>query len=339
MAKPMVLLLDDEPVILDALHSALKPEFDVERAATIPEAVEKIKAAKRVVEVAIVDMKLGEDWEGGLKAIHEIRALYEPPEVVVLTAYGSQENTVKCMEAGAFSYVEKSGRIVDGEVTDKLIKAIRRASESREFRLGVKVATEAIVALDMLEVLVKSERFGWDLGKALIHDLRGLITSIGEKYGLQRVSGLGDIYLLAYGNPDSQDVEVGVANALEASFELLDRLADRNQDLPEHRIINVDFAVHFGEVDIIKGDRGGPIIAFARRLAEISRETVKNNPNRQMEPEAFPDQNYVLCSETVKKIVEKRTLDFTMFSVGEFELRNFPDLHKIYLIQRKSPTA
>lgn len=335
MAKPLVLLLDDNLAILEALPLDLEPEFDVECAATVPEAVEKIKAAKGAVDVAIVDMKLGEDWEGGLKAIQEIRALYEPPEIIVLTAYGSKENAIKCMAAGAFSYVEKSGRIGDGEVTDALIKTIRRALEIREFRLDVKVALEAIVVLDMLEVIVKIERFGWYAGRELMHDLRQFIISVGEKHELQHRGGLGDSYLLTYGPKDSQDAELGVVNALEASFELLDVLATRNQEAPDEHPINVSFALHFGEVDVIKGERGGPNISFTFRLRDVSREIVENHQNRQMESETFPMKNYVLCSETIKEIIERRRLNFSTLLVGSFELKNFPGSHKVYLVSRQ----
>jgi len=134
MAKPFVLLLDDDPAILDSVPMKLRREFDIECASTLGEALEKMKATKGAVDVAVVDMWLGEDQEGGLKAIREIRSLGSAPEIIVLTAYGSQQNIIKCMEAGAFSYVEKSGRTVENGVTGLLVATIRRALETRTLK-------------------------------------------------------------------------------------------------------------------------------------------------------------------------------------------------------------
>ncbi|MBI1925277.1 hypothetical protein HYR99_13630, partial [Candidatus Poribacteria bacterium] len=138
-----------------------------------------------------------------------------------------------------------------------------------------------------------------------------------------------------YGPKDLQDAELGVVNALEASFELLDVLATRNQEAPDEHPINVSFALHFGEVDVIKGERGGPNISFTFRLRDVSREIVENHQNRQMESETFPMKNYVLCSETIKEIIERRRLNFSTLLVGSFELKNFPGSHKVYLVSRQ----
>ncbi len=134
MDKPLVLLLDDERRIREALPLELEPKFEVICTATLREAIEKIESSERAVDIALVDMRLGDDWEGGLKAIRAIHSLLEPPEIIVLTAYGSQENTVKCMEAGAFSYVDKSGRSPGAGGTELLIATIRRALEKRAFQ-------------------------------------------------------------------------------------------------------------------------------------------------------------------------------------------------------------
>ena len=149
MAKPLVLLLDDDPAMTDAVSLDLEPAFDVICATGVDECVDRIGSARGAVDVAVIDMWIETDREGGLEAIRRIRALESPPECVVLTAYGTQPNIVKCMEAGAFSYVEKSGRIAD-DTTGLLVTAINRALETRHLK-QLEAAQEQIKADERLK--------------------------------------------------------------------------------------------------------------------------------------------------------------------------------------------
>ncbi len=149
MAKPLVLLLDDDPAMIDAVSLDLEPAFDVICVTGVDECVDRIGNARGAVDVAVIDMWIETDREGGLNAIRRIRALESPPECVVLTAYGTQPNIVKCMEAGAFSYVEKSGRIAD-DTTGLLITAINRALETRHLK-QLEAAQEQIKADERLK--------------------------------------------------------------------------------------------------------------------------------------------------------------------------------------------
>ena len=149
MAKPLVLLLDDDPAMIDAVSLDLESVFEVICVNGVDECVERIGNARGAVDVAVVDMWIEANREGGLEAIRRIRALESPPECVVLTAYGTQPNIVKCMEAGAFSYVEKSGRVAD-DTTGLLITAINRALETRHLK-QLEAAQEQIKADERLK--------------------------------------------------------------------------------------------------------------------------------------------------------------------------------------------
>ncbi len=144
MTKPLVLLLDDDTAMLDAVTLDLERTFDVICASGVEECVDKIRDARGAVEVAVVDMWIETDREGGLEAIQGIRACESPPECIVLTAYGTHANIVRCMEAGAYSYVEKSGRAAD-DATGLLITTIHRAVETRRLK-QLEAAQEQIKA-------------------------------------------------------------------------------------------------------------------------------------------------------------------------------------------------
>ncbi len=144
MTKPLVLLLDDDTAMLDAIVLDLERAFEVICATSVEECVAKIRDARGAVEAAVVDMWIETEQEGGLDAIRGVRACESPPECIVLTAYGTHANVVKCMEAGAFSYVEKSGRAAD-DATGLLITTIHRAVETRRLK-QLEAAQEQIKA-------------------------------------------------------------------------------------------------------------------------------------------------------------------------------------------------
>jgi len=144
MTKPLVLLLDDDTAMLDAVTLDLGRAFDVVCATGVEECIDKIGQARGAVEVAVIDMWIETEREGGLEAIRRARACDSPPECIVLTAYGTHSNIVKCMEAGAFSYVEKSGRAAD-DTTGLLTTTIRRAVETRRLK-QLEAAQEQIKA-------------------------------------------------------------------------------------------------------------------------------------------------------------------------------------------------
>jgi len=160
-----------------------------------------------------------------------------------------------------------------------------------------EVVTEAIVVVDLVESTLTSNLFGWyAVGRQAIRDLRALIGEVGERRGLRCLRSTGDGYLLTFHDP--QSAERAALRAVEAVFELLNRVAHRNREVPEERALNLRCAVHLGEVDIVSNDREGPHVSLAFRLEEISRASLPAALN-PIPPEQFPLQNYVLCSEEV----------------------------------------
>lgn len=199
---------------------------------------------------------------------------------------------------------------------------------------GVLFATEAIAVVDIVGATERSVRYGWNtVGRELMRDLRELINSIEKQYGIKCRKSTGDGYLLAYRN--SQSADLGAVNAVKASFDLLDRLKNRNQNSPEQQVLNVRFAIHFGEVDVVEGDREGLNVSYTFRLESIDREKVKEAMNA-MPSEDFPLENYGLCSEQVAEIIKERCPNFCTSLVGLFKLKGFPGHGEVYLVSRKS---
>jgi two-component system response regulator PilR (NtrC family) len=99
-----VLVVDDEPDIRELLElTLLKMGVGVTTAGSVAEAKERLKTER--YDLCLTDMRLP-DGEG-LELVRHIAALASDLPVAVITAYGSAENAVAALKAGAFDYVSK----------------------------------------------------------------------------------------------------------------------------------------------------------------------------------------------------------------------------------------
>ena len=102
--QSLVLVVDDEPDIRELLELTLiRMGIGVEVAGTMAEAKERLGGAR--FDLCLTDMRLP-DGEG-LELVRHIATLGVDLPVAVITAYGSAENAVAALKAGAFDYVSK----------------------------------------------------------------------------------------------------------------------------------------------------------------------------------------------------------------------------------------
>ena len=99
-----ILVVDDEPDLRTLYELTLLREgFRVEAAGSLKEALQLL--SERRFDVVITDMRLPDGL--GLEVLARIKAERRPERCVVITAYGSAENAVECLKAGAFDYLTK----------------------------------------------------------------------------------------------------------------------------------------------------------------------------------------------------------------------------------------
>jgi DNA-binding NtrC family response regulator len=123
------LIADDEDEVRAAVERRLRREgYDVEQAASLAEAVEKIRSAVPSFDVVITDMVM-DDPDSGMRVLEAALTHDLFSEVIVLTAYGNVANAVECMKRGAFDYVEKNIPGVD--VYELIVLKVRQALERR----------------------------------------------------------------------------------------------------------------------------------------------------------------------------------------------------------------
>ena len=119
---PSVLIVDDEPSILQTLSGLLSDEgFDVATAANGYEAL-------KVIDADSPDLVLLDIWMPGLDGIETLKEIKKDNphiQVIIITGHGTIETAVRATKLGAFDLIEKPLSI------DKIIVAINNALNFR----------------------------------------------------------------------------------------------------------------------------------------------------------------------------------------------------------------
>jgi len=115
MAPGTILLVDDEPGVLEVLSEALQARGH--GVATAGDGGEALLAMSRgPIDVVVSDIRMPR--MGGLELLQAIRGRGLDAAVVFLTGYGTVENAVECLRAGAADYLLKPFRI--GQLAAKI---------------------------------------------------------------------------------------------------------------------------------------------------------------------------------------------------------------------------
>jgi len=103
-ATGSVLIIDDEVGIRESLQTLLELEgYDVETAANGEQGIARL--GDRSFDLVLLDLALPD--RNGIDLLAEIRAHAPQLSVIMITAYGTVENAVKAMQAGAANFVQK----------------------------------------------------------------------------------------------------------------------------------------------------------------------------------------------------------------------------------------
>src|SRR3954466_6820556 len=103
-SAPQVLVVDDEPDLRTLYELTLLREgYRVEAAGTLAEAWQLLE--ERKFDAVITDMRLPDGM--GLELLQRMGAQQRGERCIVMTAYGSAENAVEALKAGAFDYLTK----------------------------------------------------------------------------------------------------------------------------------------------------------------------------------------------------------------------------------------
>ena len=104
MASPRILVVDDEADLRELVEITLvRMGLDVDSAESLVAARRLL--ASRDYALVLTDMRLPDGL--GIELVQEIAASYKNTPVAVITAFGSADNAVVALKAGAFDYLSK----------------------------------------------------------------------------------------------------------------------------------------------------------------------------------------------------------------------------------------
>jgi two-component system response regulator PilR (NtrC family) len=152
-----VLIVDDEEDILELLElTLLKMGLDVERAASVKEAIKKVKEGS--FDLCLTDMRLPDG--DGLELLKFVSESGQDLPVAVITAHGNTENAVAALKAGAFDYLAKPVSLEQLRTLVKSALSLPQAGESPktdggQSLLGESAAMQAV--RDLIEKLARTE--------------------------------------------------------------------------------------------------------------------------------------------------------------------------------------
>ncbi len=140
-----ILIADDQPDVLKALHLLLKPEgFQIETASSVAEIIKAIKS--RDFDAILMDMNYvrGEtSGQQGLDVLSRIRHVDDTLPVVVMTAWSSVELAVEAMRRGARDFIPKPWK------NERLLTILRTQIElGRALRKGKQLEQENVLLKD-----------------------------------------------------------------------------------------------------------------------------------------------------------------------------------------------
>lgn len=123
MSKPIVLVVDDEPDLLDLVSMTLsRMQLDVRTAADLASA-RRLLATERF-DLCLTDMRLPDG--DGLDLVRLVQEQHASLPIAVITAHGNVEVAVRALKMGAFDFVSKP---LDLAVLRKLVASAVRLSE------------------------------------------------------------------------------------------------------------------------------------------------------------------------------------------------------------------
>jgi two-component system response regulator HydG len=133
-----VLVVDDEPRLGKLASEMLELDgHEIVRAGGGREALVRLAAER--FDVVVTDLRMPE--VDGLAVLRAARALGAPPEVVLMTAFGTAESAVEAMRAGAADYVTKPFSMDELRLRVRRL-AGQRAAETRSERLLARLVPD-----------------------------------------------------------------------------------------------------------------------------------------------------------------------------------------------------
>ena len=165
-----LLIVDDEASIRESLQGILEDEgYQVATSPSGEDCLELLR--KTSFDVVVLDVWLpGMD---GLETLEKIRALDDPPEVIMISGHGTIETAVRATKLGAYDFAEKPLSL------EKTLILIKNAIETRRLRhenrdLRKQLQTKSVIVGDSIPMKALRQQI------ALMAPTNGRVLIYGE---------------------------------------------------------------------------------------------------------------------------------------------------------------
>jgi len=132
MAKPVLLLVDDNAAFRRSLEAALSRDYEVKSASSRAEARTALLPPPDAV---LLELRLDDADPGnaeGLEFLRELRWDWAAIQVVMITGYGDVPTAVECVRLGAVDFIQKVADL--REIRARLERALEHARLARRVR-------------------------------------------------------------------------------------------------------------------------------------------------------------------------------------------------------------
>jgi two-component system, OmpR family, response regulator len=145
MARRIAIVEDDPAIRANYADALRKHGFEISAYGSRPEALAAMKA--RLPDLAIIDIGLGADIDGGFELCRELRALSAALPIIFLTARDSDFDVVSGLRLGADDYLTKD--ISLPHLVARIAALFRRAELAHEPQSGEETLERGALILDL----------------------------------------------------------------------------------------------------------------------------------------------------------------------------------------------
>ena len=162
MARPVILVVDDDPGVRESFRLILEDHYDVVDVPDGPSALDVVRASP--MDLVLLDIRLpGMD---GIEVLERIKAIDDRAEVILVTAVKTVRTAVAAMKLGAFDYLTKPFE------EDELLSLASRALERRTLEREVALLRSELARTHDLDAIVGEH--------PVMERLHGLIAQVAR---------------------------------------------------------------------------------------------------------------------------------------------------------------
>ena len=181
-ASIRIMIVDDHPVVRAGLASMLSTQPDMEVVASTSGGLEALKLLETIVpDVILMDLRMS--GMSGLDAIRAINLRPDPPRILVLTSFDTDEDIYQSVGAGAQGYILKDSP------QDRLLEAIHLVYEKKRY-FPADIAARLIQRMARSNLTPREHQVLQFVAKGLTNKEIGRVFGISENTARNHVNSI-----------------------------------------------------------------------------------------------------------------------------------------------------